>query len=100
MAPDAARQRGGCAAPGGRAPRPATQLDGQLSSISLSASSRFFCPLIQAVIPLQKLPAPTAPGMESEPSNRNTVDSYASFAICLVVLSGYRFRSKVLCGEM
>ena len=47
---------------------------GQLSSMSFSASSRLFCPLIQAVMPFQKLPAPTAPGIWSEPSNRNTVD--------------------------
>jgi hypothetical protein len=40
----------------------------------LSVSSRLCCPLIQAVMPFQKLPAPTAPGMVSDPSNADSVD--------------------------
>jgi hypothetical protein len=54
-------------------PPPSASL-GPLSSMVFRASSRSCCPLIQAVMPFQKVPAPTAPGIWSEPSNRNTVD--------------------------
>ena len=53
---------------------------GQLASMFVSAVSRSSWPLIQAVMSFQKVPAPTSPGIWSEPSNRKPVDSVRTLA--------------------
>ena len=47
------------------------QLAGQLASMFVSVVSRSCWPLIHAVMSCQNVPAPTSPGIWSEPSNRN-----------------------------
>ncbi len=59
-------------------------LAGQLASMLSSASCSDVWPAIQAVISVQKVPEPTAPGIWSEPSKTNAVESYAALAICRV----------------
>src|SRR5688572_27856038 len=49
-----------------------TQELGQLASIESSTSS-VGVPLIQSTIPVQNVPAPTAPGIRSEASKRKVV---------------------------
>src|SRR5215207_3684329 len=61
---------------------------GQLFSMSLSTVSVSFCPVVQATMPRQKLPEPTSPGMESEPSNTASCEEYAALAMMRMVLFG------------
>ena len=43
--------------------------------MSSSDLLRVLAPVIQSVMPVQKLPEPTAAGIRSEASNRNTVSA-------------------------
>lgn len=60
---------------GSRVPSARRQLAGQLLSMFFSAVSRSSWPLIHAVMSFQKVPAPTAPGIWSDPSNRKIEES-------------------------
>src|SRR5690606_25129625 len=51
---------------------------GQVAAISSSTCCEGLSLAIQSVMPVQKLPAPTAPGIRSEASKRTTVDSSVS----------------------
>src|SRR5215217_1695838 len=62
---------------------------GQLASMLSAASFADSSPLIHAVISAQNEPEPTSPGIWSEPSKTNSVDSVAILAIEAMSSDGY-----------
>src|SRR6476660_1389441 len=73
---------------------------GQEASMFLSALSRSSDPLAQAVISFQNEPAPTSPGMRSEPSKRTLVALARILATPRSISLPYQAASASLWGAM
>src|SRR5690349_20234561 len=75
------------------------QLLGQLSSMFFSVVLRSCWPVIQEVTCFQKEPAPTSPGIWSDPSKSSPEPFFTTWSAALITGLTYSDESKSLCGD-